>query len=62
MTIGRLVLDVGGVDGNTTGLLFRGLVDLRVVGELGGTILGEHTGDGSGQRCLSVVDVTWQAE
>lgn len=53
----RLVLNVRRVDGDTTGLLFRGLVDLVVVGELGTSLLGQNLSNGSGQRCLSVVNV-----
>ena len=52
-----LVLDVRGVDGNTASLLLRSLVNFRVVGEVGGTLLRENLGDGSGQRGLTMVDV-----
>ena len=52
-----LVLDVRGVDGNTASLLLRCLVDLGVVGEARGTLLGENLGDSSSQRGLAMVDV-----
>ena len=54
-----LVLDVRGVDGNTASLLLRCLVDLGVVGEARGTLLGENLGDSSSQRGLAMVDVTY---
>jgi hypothetical protein len=55
-----LVLDVRGVDGDTTRLLFRGLVDLVVGQELDGALgaIGQNLGDGGGQRGLAVIDVT----
>ena len=52
-----LVLDVSRVDGDTTGLLLRCLVDLTVVGELGGTLGGEDLGDGSRQCGLTMINM-----
>ena len=52
-----LVLDVCGVDGDTTGLLLRRFVNLRIVGELSRALLSEDPGNGSSQRGLAVVDV-----
>lgn len=54
-----LILDVSRVDGNTTSFLFRRLVDLVVVGELGTTLGRQNFGDGSGKGSLTVVDVAW---
>ena len=55
---GGAVLDVGGVDGDATGLLFRGLVDLVVaLGLDAGVRAGRREGDGGGQGGLAVVDV-----
>ena len=53
-----LILDVSRVDSDTTGLLFGCLVDLRVVGELGGSLLSKDLGNGCRQRSLAMVDVT----
>ena len=58
MSLLGLVLDVSGRDGDTSGLLFGGLVDLVVVLELGTSAAGQGLGDGSGQGGLSVIDVT----
>lgn len=57
--VGRLVLDMSRVDGDTSGFLFRGLVNLSIVGELGTSLLSKNFCDGSGQGCLSVIDVTF---
>ena len=57
----RLIFDVGGGDRDTTRLLFRRLVDL-VIGRVGGAAgLGQHLGDGGGQRRLAMVDVADRA-
>ncbi len=57
MTGRGVVFYVGGVDGDTTLTLFRGLVDL-VEGEgLTTVVLGQHVGDGGGQGGLTVVNV-----
>ncbi len=53
-----LVLDVRRVDRDTTGLLFGGLVDFRIVGEARAALLGEDLGDGRRQGGLAMVDVT----
>jgi hypothetical protein len=58
MAVGRLILDVSRVDSDTTSLLLGSLVNLTVVGELGGTALGKDPGNGGGQRRLTVVDMT----
>ena len=47
-----LVLDVRGVDRNTASLLLRCLVDLGVVGEARGALLGENLGDSGSRRGL----------
>lgn len=57
MTGCGLVLNVSGVDGDTTGLLFGGLVDLAVVGELGTTIGRQDLGDSSSQCSLSMINM-----
>ena len=53
-----LILNVSGVDGDTTLSLFRSLVDGSIVLELGKTLHGEGLGDGSGQSGLTMVNVT----
>ena len=59
VTVARLVLDVGHVDGDTALALFRGLVDLVERGEGGpGVGVGEHLGDRGGEGGLAVVNVT----
>jgi len=59
MAIGRLVLDMRRVNGNTTRLLLRSFVDLAIVGELGSTSCRKDLGDGSGKCRLSVINVAW---
>jgi hypothetical protein len=54
-----LVLDVGRVDGNSTGLFFRGLVDFSVVREFGTTLASKDLGDCSGQGGFAVIDVPY---
>ena len=60
VTLFGLVLDVGGVDGDTALLLFRSVVDLveglHLVG-VTGDALGEHLGNGGGEGGLTVVNV-----
>ena len=51
------ILDVRGVDSDTTGLLFGRLVDLLVVCELRTTALSEDLGDGCCQSSLAMIDV-----
>lgn len=58
MSVLGLVLNVSGRDGDTSGLLLGGLVDLVVVLELGTSAAGQGLGDGSSQGGLSVIDVT----
>ncbi|CAI8784004.1 Anti restriction protein [Pseudomonas brassicacearum] len=58
VTHGRIVLNVSGVDGDTASFLFRGAVDLVEV-NLGRTEnFGADTGQSSGQRGFTVVNVT----
>ena len=54
----RLVLDVGGRDRDAAGLLLGSVVDLLEGAGLPAVLLGQHLGDGRGQRGLAVVDVT----
>ena len=54
-----LVLDVSGVDSDTTSLLFRSLVNFGVAGELGTTLAGKDLGDCGGQSGFTVIDVTY---
>ena len=58
MTVGGLVLDMCGVDGNAALALFGSLVDGAVIGVLSAAHQSEILGDRSGQRGLAVVDVT----
>ena len=53
----RLVLDVRGVDRDTTSLLFRRLVDFVVTHGLRLAEGGQHHRDGSGQGRFAVVNV-----
>ena len=62
MPIVGFVLDMGGVDSDTTGLLFGRLVDLLVVCEFGTTALGKNLGDSCCQSSLSMVDVAFDEE
>ncbi len=39
------ILDVGGVDRDTTGLFFRRLVDFGVIRKLGAALVGENLSD-----------------
>ena len=58
MTLVGLILNVGGVDGDTTLALLGSLVDAGVVLVLGLTLQSQILGDGGGQSGLAVVDVT----
>ena len=58
VTVSSLILDVSGVDCDTTSLLFGGLIDVSVVGELCIAEEGQILGDGCGQSGLAMVDVT----
>lgn len=60
VSVRSLVLDVGRANGDTTFLLLRCLVDFGIVCEPGTTALGEDLRDSSGQRCLSVIDVSFR--
>ncbi len=57
-----LVLDVRGGDRDAALLLLGSVVDLLEAAGLGASLLGQHRGDGSGQRRLAVVDVTDRAD
>ena len=56
--VGGLVLDVCGVNGDTTSTLFRSLVNIAVVGELGASSLCENLGDGGSQGSLAMINMT----
>ena len=58
VTIGGLVLNVSGVDGDTTLALFGSLIDGRIVGVLSAALHRQVLGDGSGQSGLTMVDMT----
>ena len=60
MAILSLILDSSGIDSDSTSLLFRRLVNVCVVLELGTVLLGEVLGDGSSQGGLTVIDVTYR--
>lgn len=53
-----LVLDVSRVDGDTTSLFFRRLINLSIVRELGTTTLSEHFGNGCRQGRLAMINMT----
>ena len=53
-----LVLDVCCVNGDTTSTLFRSLVNIAVVGELGASSLCENLGDGGSQGSLAMINMT----
>jgi hypothetical protein len=55
---GSVRFNVAGIDGDTTGFFFRGLVDgvIRLV--LGQTLQAQILGDRSGQGRLAMVDMT----
>ena len=56
--VGGLVLDVCGVNGDTTSTLFRSLVNIAVVGELGASSLCENLSDGGSQGSLAMINMT----
>ena len=58
VTLCGLVLNVSGVDGDTTLLLFGSIVNLVEALNLRKTLLCQHGGDGSGQSSLTVVNMT----
>ena len=62
VTVLGLVLNVRGVDRDTTGLLFRSLVDFVVTHRLGAAVLGQNHGDSSSQSGLAVVNVADSAD
>ena len=62
VTLVGLVLNMSGVDGDTTLSLFRSLVDGRVVGVLSLALESQVLGDGSGQSGLAVVNVADSAD
>jgi hypothetical protein len=52
------VLNMRRVDCDSTGLLLRSTVDLRVVGELGGTLFRKDFRDSGGKSSLAMINVT----
>lgn len=58
MPVVGLVLDVGRVDGDTTGTLFGSLVDVAVVGELSASSLCENLCNGGSQCGLAMINMT----
>ena len=58
VTLVGLILNVSGVDGDTTLSLLGGLVDACVVLEISLTLESQVLGDGSGQGGLTMVNVT----
>ena len=52
------ILDMSGIDRDTTKLFFRRLVDFGVIRELGTPSVGKNLNDGSGQGRLSMANVT----
>ena len=61
VAIGRLVLDVGGVDRDASGFFFRGRVNLVVAFGFAAKLRCEHGRDRCRQRGLAVVDVANRA-
>jgi hypothetical protein len=57
VSIRSLILDVRGVNGDTSLTLLRCLVDVTVLDILCLALLGKHLRDGRGQRSLAVIDV-----
>jgi len=57
VTLVGLVLNVSGVDRDTTSLLFGGLIDGSVVLELGLALQSQILGDSGGQSGLAVVNM-----
>src|SRR5690606_12291579 len=62
VTVGRLVLDVRGIDGDAARLLFGRRVDLVVRLGLAAELLRQDRGDRRGQRGLAVVNVADRAD
>jgi len=62
MTLGGLVLGMMHVDGHTTRLLFRGVVDLIVRARLGQAAQRQNLRDRRRQRRLAMVHVTDRAD
>ena len=59
VTLGGIVLNVGGVDGDTTSLLLRSVVDLIELKSLAYTVvLSKNGGDCRGKSGLTVIDVS----
>ncbi len=58
VTVGRLVLNVGGVDSDTTFLFLGCIVDLVERTQLRKTLLCQNSRDSSGKGGLTVVNVT----
>ncbi len=58
VALGCLVLYMGGVNGDTAGLFFRGFVNLIVGNFRGSACSCNYGGEGCGQGRLTVVDMT----
>ena len=52
------VLEGGSVNGDTSGLLFRGFIDGAIINILGLLLFCQILGDGGGESSLTVIDVT----
>ena len=57
VSIGRFVLNVRGVDGDLTRLLFGRTIDILVGHGLTPSLFGEDLGDGLGERGFAVIDM-----
>ncbi len=62
MTLFGLVFHVSGIDRDAARSLFRRLIDIRIVDEVGLALEVENLGDGGGQRGLAVVDMADRAD
>lgn len=52
------VLEGGGIDSDTSGLLLRGFVDFCVLYILSLVLFGQELGDRRSKGCLPVIDMT----
>jgi hypothetical protein len=57
VAVSGLVLNVGSVDRDTTRSLFGGLIDVRVINELGSAVQVQNLGDSGGQCGFTMVNV-----
>ena len=58
VTLRGVVLNVSGIDRDTTSLLFRSLIDAGVIHEIGVALQSQNLGDSGSQSGLAVVNVT----